>query len=70
VVGRQKKKVLAERLKQVLSEIKLTHAAQIPWGELYTDVSEDESVIEFAWKDANVVLFMSTVDDGSLKAPP
>jgi hypothetical protein len=44
----------------------LTYAAQILWGELYGELSKDGQVIEFAWKDANVVLFMSTVDDGKL----
>ena len=44
-------------------ELKLTHAAQIPWGELYRELSNNGQVIEFAWKDANVVLFMSTVDN-------
>ena len=47
-----------------LAELKLTHAAQIPWGELYGELSKDGQVIEFAWKDANVVLFMGIVDDG------
>ena len=61
---KKKKKVLAEQINQTLVELKLTHAAQIPWGELYAEVSKDGQVIEFAWKDANIVLFMSTVDDG------
>ena len=54
----------AKQIKQTLMELKLTHAAQIPWGELYRELSDDGQVIKFAWKNANVVLFISTVDDG------
>jgi len=64
--GKKKKKVPAEQISQTLVELKLTHAGQIPWGELYGELSKDGQVMEFAWKDANVVLFMSTVDDGKL----
>ena len=35
---------------------------QIPWGELY--LISDGEVLQAAWKDQNVVLFMSTVSDG------
>jgi len=62
--GKVKKKVPTEQINQRLAELKLTHAAQIPWGILYGELSSNEQVMEFAWKDANVVLFMSTVDDG------
>ena len=61
-----KKKVPAKQIKQTLAELKLTHAAQIPWGELYKELSKDGQVMEFAWKDTNIVLFISTVDDGKL----
>ena len=30
---------------------------------LYAATSDDNTVMEFAWKDAQVVLFMSTVAD-------
>ena len=46
------------------SRLKLYHTAQLPWGVLYGATSKDSQVMEFAWKDAQVVLFMSTVDDG------
>jgi len=59
-----KKKVPAEQISQRLAELKLTHTGQIPWGKLYRELSKDSQVMEFAWKDANIVLFMSTVDDG------
>ena len=62
--GEKKKKVPAEQISQTLVELKLTHSAQIPWGKLYAEVSRNGQVIEFAWKDANIVLFISTVDDG------
>ena len=49
-----KKKAPAEQIKQTLAELKLTHTAQIPWGELYGELSKDGQVIEFAWKDARL----------------
>ena len=38
--------------------------AGIDWGKLYACVSEDKRVLEIAWKDQNVVLFMTTVSNG------
>ena len=62
--GRKKVKVAAEQINHRLADLKLTHAAQIEWGTLYATTSKDGQVMEFAWKDANIVLFMSTIDDG------
>jgi Transposase IS4 len=64
--GQRKRKVPAEQFSRQLQELKLTHSYQIPWGELYGELSKDHTVMEFAWKDANVVLFMSTVHSGEL----
>ena len=41
--------------------------AGIDWGKLYGYVSEDKRVLELAWKDQNVVLFMTTVSNGQEK---
>ena len=62
--SKRKIKVPAEQIDERLVNLKLTHAAQIEWGTLYGATSKDGQVMEFAWKDANVVLFMSTVDNG------
>ena len=48
----------------LLTDFKLVHTAQIPWGTLYGELSKGHTVIEFVWADAQVVLFMSTVHDG------
>ena len=64
VAGRKKVKVAAEQINHRLADLKLTHAAQIEWGTLYAVTLKDGQVMEFAWKDANMVLFMSTIDDG------
>jgi hypothetical protein len=58
------KKVAAERISAHLIDLKLSHDSQIPWGTLYAELSESHIVMEFAWKDATVVLFLSTVHDG------
>jgi hypothetical protein len=62
----QKKKVPAEKFSASLTDIKLVHIAQIPWGTLYGVPSNGCTVMEFAWADAQVVLFMSTVHHGKL----
>ena len=41
--------------------------AGIDWGKLYGYLSEDKRVLELAWKDQNVVLFMTTVSTGRKK---
>lgn len=43
-----KTKVPAEQINRTLAELKLTHAAQILWGELYGELSSNGQVIEFA----------------------
>ena len=47
-----------------LSDLKLKHNMQLEWGKLYACLSEDQRVLQMAWKDQNVVLFMSTVSNG------
>jgi len=59
-----KKKIPTEQIDERLSYLKLHYTAQLPWGVLYGATLKDLKVMEFAWKDAQVVLFMSTVDDG------
>ena len=49
-----------------LADLKLVYLGQIKWGKLYGRLLEDGSVMEFAWKDADIVLFMSTVNSGKL----
>ena len=47
-----------------LSDLKLEYGAQLEWGQLYGVISADKRVAQFAWKDQQVVLFMSTIHDG------
>ncbi|KAF2808528.1 uncharacterized protein BDZ99DRAFT_478014 [Mytilinidion resinicola] len=56
--------VPAEKFSPSLTDLKLSHDKQIPWGQLYAELSKSHKVMEFAWKDATVVLFLSTVHDG------
>ena len=48
-----------------LSELKIRHTLQIPWGTEYTTLSEDNEVFQVAWKDQAMVLFISTVSNGT-----
>ena len=47
-----------------ISALKTLHANQLEWGTLYGHVSKGNDVLQLAWKDQNVVLFMTTVHDG------
>ena len=51
-------------LSQDLINLRKRFNHQIPWGWLYAVLSEDERSIQFAWKDQNVVLFMSSACTG------
>ena len=64
ISAKQLKKRALEQIDRSLADLKLVHLGQIEWGKLYGRLLEDGSVMEFAWKDADVVLFMSTVDLG------
>ena len=60
----QKKSTEPNRgLDQRLVDLKTKWSTALEWGKLYRSLSEDKKVMEYAWKDQNVVLFMSTVSD-------
>ena len=50
-------------LADTLVDIKLKWGQQLEWGKLFGCVSSNGEVMQFAWKDNNTVLFMSTVAD-------
>lgn len=61
----QKKKAEPNRgLLPCLAELELEHNSQLEWGKLYGGLLKDGKVLQFAWKDQNVVLFMTTVHTG------
>ena len=51
-------------LSQKLVRLRKQYNNAIPWGTLYSELSADTQSIQFAWKDQNVVLFMSTIYSG------
>ena len=51
-------------LDQGLADLRTKWNSVLEWGKLYGRLSSDKRVMEFAWKDQNVVLFMSTVSNG------
>ena len=53
-------------LNKRLLELRTKWNAALEWGQLYGSLSNDGKVVEFAWKDQNVVLFMSTVSEPTL----
>jgi hypothetical protein len=46
-----------------LTELKTKWSNHIPWGKLYGCLSPDQKVLQLAWKDSQIVLFMTTVID-------
>ena len=64
--AQQKKleKEINRELDPQLSDLKLKHNLQLKWGKLYACLSKDQRVLQMAWKDQNVVLFMSIVSNG------
>ena len=54
-------------LDQRLADLKTKWNAALKWGQLYASLSDDGKVMQFAWKDQNVVLFMSTISNGEEK---
>ena len=56
-----KEKVPAKHFLALLIDFKLSHNKQILQGTLYRELSKSYKVMEFAQKDAMVILFMFTV---------
>jgi hypothetical protein len=54
----------SEPIQRSLTDLKEL-GTTIPRGQLYGAISKDGDVLELAWKDAAVVLFMTTVHDGT-----
>jgi hypothetical protein len=52
-------------MNEKLTELKTKWSNHIAWGKLYGCLSSDEKVLQLAWKDAQMVLFMTTLVDAS-----
>ena len=50
-------------LDQRLADLKTKWNSALEWGQLYGSLTSNENVMQYAWKDQNVVLFMSTVSN-------
>ena len=57
---------LKEYISSNLIDLKLYYNNQIKQGELYIEVLKDSQVMELAQKDAQVILFISTINNGKL----
>lgn len=49
-------------LNPILTDLKLNYNSALLWGALYEYLIATEEVLQLAWKDQNVVLFMITVN--------
>jgi hypothetical protein len=50
-------------MNEKLTELKTKWSNHIAWGNLYGCLSLDQKVLQLAWKDAQIVLFMTTLVD-------
>ena len=48
-----------------LIELKTKWSNYITWGELHGCLSSNQKVLQLAWKDAQIILFMITLIDAS-----
>ena len=62
--AQKKRKEKNRGLHPSLSELRTKYGAQIEWGTMYEAVTNQANVLQFAWKDQQVVLFMTSVDTG------
>lgn len=51
----------ANGLHPLLQELKLRWQNRLIWGAFFAAIGSDSTVLQFAWKDSAVVLFMTTV---------
>jgi uncharacterized protein YdeI (YjbR/CyaY-like superfamily) len=48
-----------------LTELKTRFSKFMKWGQQYSTTNDDDSVLQVAWMDHQVVLFMTTVDEAN-----
>ena len=56
-------------MNEKLTELKIKWSNHIAWGKLYGCLSPDQKVLQLAWKDSQIVLFMTTIVDASTTVP-
>lgn len=59
-----KKKIRS--LHDFLNDFKLKYDFQLKWNKLYEIISFNDHVMQFVWKNNNVILFMNTVIDSNV----
>ena len=50
-------------MNEKLIELKIKWSNHITWGQLYGCLSSNRKVLQLAWKDTQIVLFMITLVD-------
>ena len=50
-------------MNEKLIELKIKWSNHIAWGELYGSLSSNQKVLQLAWKDTQIILFMITLVD-------
>ena len=50
-------------MNEKLLELKIKWSNYITWGELYGCLSSNQKVLQLAWKDTQIILFMMTLVD-------
>jgi hypothetical protein len=50
-------------MSETLTQLKTKWSNHIAWGRLYGCLSPDQKVLQLAWKDAQIILFMTTLTE-------
>ena len=60
--AQKQRKEYNRNLDSDFANLKLKHEIQIAWSTMYEKIINDVNVLQFAWKNQQVILFMTSVD--------
>lgn len=60
-VQKRQLKKLNKNLNNKLSEFRTKYDVQLDWKALYENLNKNEQILQFAWKDQKIVLFMTII---------
>ena len=58
----KKRKEFNRDLNSILFDLKLKHEARIEWDTMYEKIINNVNVLQFAWKNQQMILFMTSID--------
>ena len=58
----KKRKKVNKNLNSALFDLKLKHEARIEWNIMYEKVTNEINVLQFAWKNQQMIFFITSID--------